>query len=248
MPLPEIYKVLHPKGKQLDIPYQWRIAIIIAVVFVAQFLAYRDASKNLAQVVVEKQQLSSRSYDDNVALGQLRQQIKDLKAIKQPSSNLRSTAQTTNAISAGSDARPAPAGADASVEAGRFIQGAFAGFNKAIGTDSQCLVKITAPNDTRKMAQDVRQLAATVLAAANSKCRIEGPKSFESDPDNEKEAMTGAESGKIIFHAARGQRGADEFYNSLNFIVNVKRSYEMPKDSPPNTIWLQFGSNLRWHV
>ena len=107
MPLPEIYKVLHPKGKQLDIPYPWRIAIVIAVVFVARFLAYKDASKNLAQAVAEKQHLSSRSYDDNVVLGQLRQQIKGLKAIKQLSSNNRHTsAQTATPISARSDAHP----------------------------------------------------------------------------------------------------------------------------------------------
>jgi hypothetical protein len=60
MPLPEIFKALHPKGKEISIPWWWlRMAILFGCFTLAQFLAYKDVRRNLAQVIEEKRQQSS---------------------------------------------------------------------------------------------------------------------------------------------------------------------------------------------
>lgn len=135
---------------------------------------------------------------------------------------------------------------DPSLESTNNTQKAFIKLNKAIGNDPNCLIRITALDDTRKMASDFRTIVASALTAANSKCKVEGPYSFDYNPDMEKEAKDGAIPGRILFHAARNQTWADNFFGALDFVVPVKRSFDVPKGSPPAFVWLQFGSGLKW--
>ncbi len=121
---------------------------------------------------------------------------------------------------------------------------AFKGFKKAITPTSsippvQCLIKVTSPEDSAD--QDMGRTLAQ-LAHMASDCDIYGPQTGNANPDITTEAMTGAIDKIVIFHAPRGQQGADALFSGLDFVMNVKRSFEMPKDSKANTIWLQVGT------
>lgn len=52
----------------------------------------------------------------------------------------------------------------------------------------------------------------------------------------------------IVFHAARGDKAADQLFNDLGNYIRFKRSYEIrPGSSPKNHIWLQFGTKTKWN-
>jgi hypothetical protein len=58
MPLPDIYKALHPRGKQLEISRPLRIGIFSVMILAAQFLTYKDSINNLSKVIEEKRELT----------------------------------------------------------------------------------------------------------------------------------------------------------------------------------------------
>ena len=96
MPLPDIYKALHPTGRQLKIPRPLRIAIFVVVLLLAQFLAYRDSIKNLSKVIEEKRELSiqlnaatDRLHEREVELASVKQQRDNLAPFKEPEDSLR---------------------------------------------------------------------------------------------------------------------------------------------------------------
>ncbi len=57
MPLRNVYRWFHPKHKELEIPHWIRLGSVVAALFLAQFLAYRNSAKNLAVVIEEKRQV-----------------------------------------------------------------------------------------------------------------------------------------------------------------------------------------------
>jgi len=126
----------------------------------------------------------------------------------------------------------------------RFVFQGFAGFRKAIGPDAHCLVKVTSSADKvdREIAGIIQQLSRLA-----SNCDSSGPGNFDSEPDLEKEALAGSIANTIILHASRGQKGADAIFNDLGFVMHVKRSYDIPKDSKENFVWLQFGAGTHFN-
>jgi len=90
MPLPDIYKWLHPKHKELRIPDGLRIASVVAALFLAQFLVYRNSERNLTNVIEEKRELSSQIYSLNRKLedqaSHLQVDEQKLAALRQPES------------------------------------------------------------------------------------------------------------------------------------------------------------------
>jgi hypothetical protein len=62
-----------------------------------------------------------------------------------------------------------------------------------------------------------------------------------------------------VFHAARDDRAAEQLFNSLDGLIQLKRSYDLPsatkrshlynipKPGQEDLIWLQFGSDVRWN-
>lgn len=133
---------------------------------------------------------------------------------------------------------------DQDVQNIQFVFQAFTQFRKAIGQDAKCLVKATSSADKldHQMAYSVLQLSHLA-----SNCEVMGPQNFDADPDLEKEAMDGAIPGKIILHASRDQKGAADLYGSLNFVLRVTRSYDIPKGSKDNFVWLQFGQGAHFN-
>ncbi len=79
MPLPDIYKWLHPRHKELEIPHWVRVGSLIAALFLAQFLAYRNSAKNLVAVMEEKRQFSMKVNELNAQLRDDEQKIDQLK-------------------------------------------------------------------------------------------------------------------------------------------------------------------------
>jgi|HubBroStandDraft_2_1064218.scaffolds.fasta_scaffold00140_22 hypothetical protein len=58
MPLPDIWKHIHPRGAELPIPRWIRWSIGVICLSLAQFCAYKNQTENLNKVIDEKQQLS----------------------------------------------------------------------------------------------------------------------------------------------------------------------------------------------
>jgi hypothetical protein len=138
------------------------------------------------------------------------------------------------------------ANADPSVENVRFVQKGFTDFGRRIDANEACLIKITAPEDSRKMASEYGQLAKSVLSAMGSKCQVDGPSNLDVDPETRKLALDGIMPGKIILHAAKNQKGLEDLFGQLSFWTPMVKSFEIPKNSPPNFIWLQFGTGVHW--
>jgi hypothetical protein len=134
-----------------------------------------------------------------------------------------------------------------SVENMRFIQKGFTEFTKTIDATLPCLVKITAPEDSRRMASEYGQIVSSLLTAIPSKCRVEGPSNLDVDPDERRLALSGiVPAGKVVLHAARTQKGLDGLFSQLSFWTPMEKNFDIPKGSPPNFIWLQFGTGVHW--
>jgi hypothetical protein len=126
-----------------------------------------------------------------------------------------------------------------------FITKSFSEFNAAIDQGKPCLIKITAPEDSLRGAQKVARLAREVLRNV-SKCAVTGPSRYDSNPDIEKQDLTGTIPGKVLVRAAKDQKGMDKFFEQFNFYVDSKRSYDIPEGTKGNYLWLQFGGGIRW--
>lgn len=117
-----------------------------------------------------------------------------------------------------------------------------------------CVILLSAPSDGGLMASMVAQFSNSV-----SGCFTFGPFPPDSDPDVEKRTTDGAVPNKIVFHAARDDKAADQLFMSLGNLIQLKRSYEMPSvaerthmyriptQGQEDLVWLQFGTNVRWN-
>lgn len=86
MPLPEIYNALRPKGKQLEISRPLRITIFVVSILAAQFLTYKDSTRNLSKVIDEKRELAIQL---NAANETIHQKEVELESMKQERDDLR---------------------------------------------------------------------------------------------------------------------------------------------------------------
>jgi hypothetical protein len=77
LPINNVWKWLHPARKELHFPFWLRLTIALAALSLAQFLAYKDQTRNLENVIQEKRQLS-------IEKNTMAQQLKDSPAPSQP--------------------------------------------------------------------------------------------------------------------------------------------------------------------
>jgi len=89
MPLPDLWKYLHPQRRELSIPKWLRWTLPLLCLSLAQFLAYRNASINLSQVIEEKKQLGIRNNALNSELEQEKQKSTNARPFREPSDSLR---------------------------------------------------------------------------------------------------------------------------------------------------------------
>ena len=117
-----------------------------------------------------------------------------------------------------------------------------------------CVIMLTAPlTDNSPMISMVSGLSNPV-----SDCSTIGPMNSDLDPDVEKRAMNGMVPNKIVFHAERENMAANRLFNSLDGLIPLQRSYDMPstadrkqlyvipRQGQEDLIWLQFGTNVNW--
>jgi hypothetical protein len=86
MAAPDTIKWHHPT-KEIKFPFWLRLSIAIACVFVAQFLAYRNQTINLARVIEEKQQFSIAM---NKQADQIQEQATQIQGLKQQITSIKS--------------------------------------------------------------------------------------------------------------------------------------------------------------
>jgi hypothetical protein len=127
-----------------------------------------------------------------------------------------------------------------------YLLQAFASYRHALGgVDKPCQVKVTAPPESGSLAM-ASMVAQLSVAASN--CSTFGPMDSSIDPDVDKEAMNGMVPGVIVFHAAKGDRAADQLFSALSNQIQLRRSYDVPTSSSlEHFIWLQFGTGVKWN-
>jgi hypothetical protein len=79
MPLRNIYKWLHPRHEELEIPHWVRLGLLLAAIFLGQFLAYQNSERNLATVIEEKLLLSVSLNAQNTQIQDAKHEIEILK-------------------------------------------------------------------------------------------------------------------------------------------------------------------------
>jgi hypothetical protein len=105
-----------------------------------------------------------------------------------------------------------------------------------------CRIKVTAPPTSAEMASMIAQFSNSV-----SGCNTFGPLDFRMNPDVEMETVKGMDRDLLVFHAARGDKAADQLFLALGNQIQMRRSYEIPRGSPKHFVWLQFGTNTKWN-
>ncbi len=80
MPLPDIWKHFHPQGRELPLPRWLRWTAGLVCVMLAQFLAFKDQTINLAKTIEEKRQFS---IEINALTADLRGQKQQNAALSQ---------------------------------------------------------------------------------------------------------------------------------------------------------------------
>ena len=118
-----------------------------------------------------------------------------------------------------------------------------------------CAIMLTAPKSSRSPLP----MVVSGLSNSVSDCTTFGPMNSDIDPDVEKQAMDGMIPNEVVFHADRNSKAADRLFNSLEGLLPVRRSYDMPSaadqthrygiPNPAQTefIWLQFGTDATWN-
>ena len=114
---------------------------------------------------------------------------------------------------------------------------------RSLGDDAGCEIKITAPDENNPVASVVAQLASTA-----SRCAVIGPDFLKLvSPEMEQQATKGMLADAVLLHMPRGFKNEIAIEDAMRSILRVKRVYEVPPGSPPNTIWLQFGTGKQWN-
>jgi|ERR1039458_538234 hypothetical protein len=106
---------------------------------------------------------------------------------------------------------------------------------------ASCVIKVTAPSDSGPIVMTFSEF--TTIASGIGVC---GPGDSRMDPDEESETRRGAIPGVVVMHTSRDFSDSLALYGALASMLPMKRSYEMPKNSPNTVIWFQFGSGVKW--
>jgi hypothetical protein len=129
------------------------------------------------------------------------------------------------------------------------LLGAFSSFRTYLQGES-CVIVVTAPQDSASVATAVAQ-----LQIATSNCRTLGPDElFDRNPDLYAKTTNGMVPGAIVFHAAKDDVAANQLFSRLSNQLKLVRSYSpqsstdylSPAGGYKHTVWLQFGTNVKW--
>jgi hypothetical protein len=129
----------------------------------------------------------------------------------------------------------------------RDLLTAFAVFRQERNNEP-CLIEFTAPKETEQLADVFAN-----YSNATSNCQGYGPAIGSTDPDEIAEATLGMIPDAIVFHAARDDKAANVLFDNLSNRIKLVRRYDLPKVNQSlrkprqHTIWLQFGSAVKWN-
>jgi hypothetical protein len=116
-----------------------------------------------------------------------------------------------------------------------YLMRAFQTYRHAIGGDAvSCTVRITVPpGNQSEIARTVGQ-----FSVGTSNCSTFGPMDMGGSPDERKDALDGMVPNAIILHAARDDKSANQLSDQLRSLFRLERSFDIPKGSPHNFVWL----------
>jgi len=122
----------------------------------------------------------------------------------------------------------------------------FMSYRRSIGSDATCMILVTAPEDSSRIASTIVSLAVPGSNCPNGDLQNIGIKPWDAG----KESLNGSIPGKILLHAIPETKGADRLVDDLSNFIQTTRSYEMPRPVhlSDNVIWLQFGEETRWNT
>lgn len=208
---------------------RWQRVLILVTALMVAWMAYEVWTQPGPPNIVMP---SADPGLKNAEIARLNSQIErlteDLKTARQKNpKGTQGVTATTNLPPATGSGPPIASGP--SVENMRFIQKGFTEFTKDINATLPCLVKITAPEDSRIMASEYGQIVSSVLTAIPTKCRVEGPNNLDVNPEDRRLALDGIVPGKVIFHAARTQKGIDGLFGQLSFWTPMVKSFDIPR-------------------
>ena len=98
-----------------------------------------------------------------------------------------------------------------------------------------CWVRVTAPRENMPIAKVLGNLASTF-------CRVDIPYS-PSEPEDE--VLRGSVKDAILVHMPKDPM-RDSFVVALGNSFSVRRTYDMPAQSPDKLVWLQIGRGSPW--
>ncbi|HEX3968091.1 MAG TPA: hypothetical protein VHW70_09010 [Edaphobacter sp.] len=121
---------------------------------------------------------------------------------------------------------------------------AFMTWRQNIGYGAPCKMLITSPD-----GDDNMYMTFITMAVFGSNCGNGDLNNVGVKPQNiETETAKGMIPGVIVFHALPDAKGANQLETELANLFQVKRSYAIPGDAPPDAIWLQFGTGVEWNT
>lgn len=121
---------------------------------------------------------------------------------------------------------------------------AFMTWRRNIGYDAPCRILVTTPD------KDDGGLYMTFITMAvfGSNCPNGDLNNVGVRRENiEAETSKGMIPGLIVFHALPDAKGANQLENELSNLFQVKRAFTIPGNASENTIWLQFGTGVKWN-
>jgi hypothetical protein len=121
---------------------------------------------------------------------------------------------------------------------------AFMTWRQNVGNGTPCKLLITSPD-----GYDDMYMTFITMAVFGSTCGNGDLNNVGVKPQNiETETAKGMIPGVIVFHALPDAKGANQLETELENLFQVKRSYAIPGDAPPDAIWLQFGTGVKWNT
>jgi hypothetical protein len=121
---------------------------------------------------------------------------------------------------------------------------AFMTWRRNVGYDAPCWILVTTPDGNNDMYMSFITMAVFGANCPNGNLNNVGVK-----PENiETETDKGMIPGVIVFHALPDAKGANQLQTELENLFQVKRVYTIPGNAPANTVWLQFGTGVKWNT
>ncbi len=122
---------------------------------------------------------------------------------------------------------------------------AFMTWRRNIGYDAPCRILVTSPDKE----DGGLYMTFITFAVFGSNCANGDLNNVGVKPENiETETSKGMIPGVVVFHALPDAKGANQLQTELENLFQVKRAYTIPGNTPENTIWLQFGTGLKWNT